>query len=119
VFLFSSLSETQGLVIAEALASGTPPVALDGPGVRDVVQNGENGTLLPAESSPEDLATAAMQLLGDEHARRCFAAGALQTAKAFDVNVCAERLLCLYEECIAGHDCQSTATSPWERLLGK
>ena len=38
VFVFSSQSETQGMVLAEAMAAGAPVVALDGPGVRDVVE---------------------------------------------------------------------------------
>lgn len=46
VFAFSSLSETQGLVIAEAMAAGTPVVAIDAPGVKDVVQHEVNGLLL-------------------------------------------------------------------------
>lgn len=49
-FAFASLSETQGLVVAEAMAAGVPVVALDAPGVREVVRDGENGRLLPAET---------------------------------------------------------------------
>ncbi|MFH1710412.1 MAG: glycosyltransferase [bacterium] len=45
VFVFSSLSETQGLVLAEAMASGLPQVALDAEGVSDVVRNGITGYL--------------------------------------------------------------------------
>jgi 1,2-diacylglycerol 3-alpha-glucosyltransferase len=47
VFAFASQCETQGLVLAEAMAAGLPVVALDGPGVREVVQDGKNGRLLP------------------------------------------------------------------------
>lgn len=50
VFAFASQSETQGLVLAEAMAAGVPIVAVDAPGVREVVQDGVNGRLLPAES---------------------------------------------------------------------
>ena len=45
VFAFSSQSETQGMVLAEAMAAGVPAVALDGPGVREIV-NDDNGRLL-------------------------------------------------------------------------
>ncbi len=44
-FLFSSKSETQGIVILEAMAQGTPVVAVNATGVRDVVKSGENGML--------------------------------------------------------------------------
>ena len=46
VFAFASVSETQGLVLAEAMAAGVPAVALDGPGVREVLRDGLNGRLL-------------------------------------------------------------------------
>jgi glycosyltransferase involved in cell wall biosynthesis len=49
VFVFSSHSETQGIVLIEAMAAGTPVVALDAPGVREVVMDRRNGRLLMAE----------------------------------------------------------------------
>ncbi len=53
-FAFSSLSETQGLVLVEAMAAGVPVVALDAPGVREVVSDMQNGSLLPEEASIEE-----------------------------------------------------------------
>jgi 1,2-diacylglycerol 3-alpha-glucosyltransferase len=50
VFVFASQSETQGLVLTEALAAGTPVVAVDAPGVREVVKEKINGRLLAHES---------------------------------------------------------------------
>ena len=47
-FVFASQTETQGLVLAEALAAGVPALAVDGPGVRDSVQDGIDGRVLPA-----------------------------------------------------------------------
>lgn len=46
LFAFSSFSETQGLVLAEAMTAGIPVVALDAPGAREVVRDGRNGRLL-------------------------------------------------------------------------
>lgn len=45
LFLFSSRSETQGIVLAEAMAAGLPVVALESYGVNDIVRNGYNGLL--------------------------------------------------------------------------
>ena len=45
-FAFASQTETQGMVVTEALATGIPVVALDAPGVREVVRDGVNGRLL-------------------------------------------------------------------------
>jgi len=50
VFVFASQSETQGLVITEAMAAAIPVVAVDAPGVREVVVDGINGRLLARES---------------------------------------------------------------------
>ncbi len=46
LFLFSSLTDTQAIVLAEAMAHGTPVIALDGPGQRDIIQEGINGFLV-------------------------------------------------------------------------
>ena len=43
LFAFASQTETQGLVLAEALACGLPVVTLDGPGVTDSVRHGIDG----------------------------------------------------------------------------
>jgi 1,2-diacylglycerol 3-alpha-glucosyltransferase len=47
VFVFASQSETQGLVVTEAMAAGIPVVAVDAPGVREVVKDFVNGRLMP------------------------------------------------------------------------
>lgn len=49
VFAFASQSETQGMVLAEAMAAGLPVVAVDACGVREVVRDGVNGRLLMRE----------------------------------------------------------------------
>jgi 1,2-diacylglycerol 3-alpha-glucosyltransferase len=49
VFVFASQSETQGLVLTEAMAAGIPVVGVDAPGVREVVHDGINGCLLSHE----------------------------------------------------------------------
>ncbi|QRQ99898.1 glycosyltransferase family 4 protein [Dyadobacter sandarakinus] len=43
IFLFTSISETYGNVVAEAMASGLPCVIADGGGSADFVAQGENG----------------------------------------------------------------------------
>lgn len=53
VFAFASHSETQGMVVTEAMAAGIPVVALDAPGAREVVRDGINGRLLATAGSEE------------------------------------------------------------------
>lgn len=50
VFAFASHTETQGMVLAEAMAAGVPVVAVDASGVREVVRDGENGRLLGTDA---------------------------------------------------------------------
>lgn len=57
VFAFASTSETQGMVLTEAMAAGLPVVALDAPGVREVVKDRKNGRLL-LEATPTAFSTA-------------------------------------------------------------
>lgn len=49
VFAFSSLSETQGLVVLEAQAAGVPVVALGCDVLAEVIHNGHNGLLVPPQ----------------------------------------------------------------------
>ncbi|MGQ4277262.1 glycosyltransferase [Pseudidiomarina sp. E22-M8] len=51
VFLFASQSETQGMVILEAMAAGLPVVAVRASGIDDVVQDNVNGFKTPAQQS--------------------------------------------------------------------
>jgi len=46
LFIFSSQSDTQGLVLAEAMAGATPVIALDGAGQRDIIECGKNGYIV-------------------------------------------------------------------------
>ncbi len=67
LFLFASETETQGLVLAEAHASGLPAVAVRASGVDEVVRDGETGLLTKPE--PGELADAAIGLLLDRERR--------------------------------------------------
>lgn len=43
LFIFASLSETQGMVLLEAMAGKTPVVAVRSSGIQDVIRDGYNG----------------------------------------------------------------------------
>jgi glycosyltransferase involved in cell wall biosynthesis len=51
VFLFSSKSETQGMVILEAMAAGLPVVAVRSSGIDDVLREGFNGFKTPQKQN--------------------------------------------------------------------
>ena len=68
----------------EAAASGLPVIATDIRGCRQVVEHDRTGKLV-AVRSPQDLAVAMAQLIGDATARREMgAAGVAKAAAEFD-----------------------------------
>lgn len=97
VFAFTSLSETQGLVLAEALAAGVPVAALDAPGSRDIIRHGENGWLLDQHAGI--LADTLLAATGmDGRTRERLRAAALRSARDFDRSVCVKRALAVYKD---------------------
>lgn len=79
VFVYTSLSETYGQVVSEALWCGLPVVAFDDDkGVADQVTHGVDGFLLRPESSDAnaDFATRTLRLLDDAALRLDFSAHA-------------------------------------------
>ena len=98
VFAFSSRSETQGLVVAEAMAAGLPVVALRASGVREVVRSDTNGILLPPEASPAEFARALARLAAARELMAGFSRAATLTAAEFSQERCAQLALSFYTE---------------------
>jgi 1,2-diacylglycerol 3-alpha-glucosyltransferase len=98
LFVFASTSETQGMVLVEAMAAGMPVVAIDAPGAREVVKDGINGRLLPQKATPEEFARAAEQFLLDSEFHQDCLKEATRTAAHFSREASAERLESLYIE---------------------
>jgi glycosyltransferase involved in cell wall biosynthesis len=97
VFLFASETETQGLVLAEAAASGLPAVAVSAPGCDEVVRDGDTGLLTKPE--PLALAEGAIGLLLDGERRGHMAERARAVAVTeFDVRRQIDRTLAVYAE---------------------
>jgi glycosyltransferase involved in cell wall biosynthesis len=119
VFAFSSQSETQGMVLAEAMAAGVPAVALDGPGVREIVNNA-NGRLLAGDATEEEFAEALVEVTASPERLKQLSAAARETAGEFSIEKCADRVLEVYERLVRDfapereHD-----PGPWDRLLGR
>ncbi|MBC2593591.1 glycosyltransferase [Ruficoccus amylovorans] len=123
LFVFSSKSETQGMVLAEAMTCGKPVVALDAPGAREVVRDGSNGRLLAGDASPEQFAEAADELYqrlrnGSPEDRNALEASLRETAEAFSLDACMGRMCELYAEAIADYGSAGTL-SGWEKFLGR
>jgi len=98
VFAFASKSETQGMVLAEAMACGIPVVGLDAPGTRDIVRDGENGALVKTETVEAFGKTLRSTVDAEREERATLSQGARQTAENWSTERCADRYLNLYEE---------------------
>ncbi len=105
LFVFASRTETQGLVVVEALAAGLPVVARDGPGVADALRSGTDGLVVeaaPGGDDPWPLAGAIVELAGDARRRASFAAAAREGAPRFDVRQRIGEMEALYREMLTG-----------------
>jgi glycosyltransferase involved in cell wall biosynthesis len=86
VFLLASRSEGLPLSVIEAMAAGLPVVASDVGGLRELVRDGETGTLVPP-GDPAALANALRPLVADRELRRCFGSAGRERAKGlFDLS---------------------------------
>ena len=104
LFVATSQTETQGLVLAEALAAGLPVVALEGPGVADSVRDGVDGVIVASEPAGERrvrIAAALGDLARDPARRAVLAAAALAGADRFDVAARIGEMVDLYRELLA------------------
>ena len=97
VFAFSSHSETQGLVLVEAMAAGLPVVAVDASGVREVVRDGDNGRLLGRDDEAAFADALAEVADMDRNAYSRLGCEARATAEAFSLEGVAARALGVYE----------------------
>lgn len=104
LFVVASRTETQGLVVAEALAAGLPVVGIDAPGVRDAVRHGTDGILvaaLPAASRPARLAEAVAGLLDDRDRLARMGEAAARDADRLALEIRTLEVLALYRELLA------------------
>lgn len=99
-FLFASKTETQGIVILEAFAGGTPVIALDATGVSDLVVNGQNGFLCPEDT---DIFTEkVLEFLSNNRLAAELSRGAGESALEYREEAVAQNAIRLYNRVIAG-----------------
>jgi glycosyltransferase involved in cell wall biosynthesis len=100
VFVFASRTETQGLVLLEAMAQGTPVVSTAELGTRSILTPGCGATVVPEEEAAFAAAVAeALQLPADAGCREQLRAHAASWAS----QAMARKLLSFYEKVRAEH----------------
>lgn len=100
LFVFASTTETQGLVMAEARAAGTPCVVARGGGASETVSDGDDG--LVVEPDREELAAALISLLGDQERLRAMRSACLRNACRHTPEAMTEAVLRVYEDVTRG-----------------
>jgi glycosyltransferase involved in cell wall biosynthesis len=96
IFVFPSLTETQGLVTIEAMLSGIPVVAI---GVMGTVQvmGGDNGGFM-VKNDKAEFAARVLELLEDKDLYRRKSLEAKQHAKRWTLDSVTEKLVDIYRE---------------------
>lgn len=102
VFTFPSVTETQGLVISEAMAAGTPAVAINVLGPKDLIADGINGYLTRANK--KEFCSRILKLLRNEKLRQEFSLKAKESAPDFSIEKRTDKLLEIYKFAILEND---------------
>ncbi|MBN2441419.1 MAG: glycosyltransferase [Spirochaetales bacterium] len=95
IYVFPSKTETQGLSLLEALACGTPAVAINAMGVVDVLKGDIGGYLV--NENEQEFADKASPMLLDSHLHAIKADEAIRRAAEFSSYKMAEKLIVCYE----------------------
>ncbi len=101
VFLFASMSETQGMVILEAMAGGMPVVAVRSSGIDDIVDNGKNGY-----KTSYDVASwsdRVYQLLTNQELFETTSSGAITTARKYSIEYFSQNISRFYAVIHSNH----------------
>lgn len=99
IFIFSSRTETQGLVLLEAMAQGVPVVSTAEMGTRDVLRDGLGVWI--AKEDLEDFSEKVVKMLRDAEVRKDLSASGRNYALGWSASSQAERLLAFYQSVLA------------------
>lgn len=92
LFIYASYSETQGLVLNEALAAGTPVVSLDGPGQRESI-NGKNGCIIHTQ---KEMVQAIVKISSDPNQQQVMQKEAWLSAQNYKIERLTKKLILFY-----------------------
>ena len=97
LFITPSMFEVQPLSFAEAMAAGTPVIAMDAPGGNDMIEDGVNGRLVPPAEQGPGLARVALEVLRDAVGLEAMSRRARAWANRYDRMTVVQRMLEAYE----------------------
>ena len=99
IFLFSSMTETQGLVLLESMAAGTPVVSVAEMGTKDILIGCAGAVITNGEI--DDFSRKVVSLLNDEHAYEQTRLAAVTYAKQWDSTTLADKMLDFYQHILS------------------
>lgn len=103
IFVYGSKSETQGMIISEAMYMGLPLVAVEATGVGSLVLNNGNGFLVREDE--KEFSRAVFKLAEDKNLRDKFGKVSRRIAKMqFTSSVCAQKMLEVYRKTLERHN---------------
>jgi glycosyltransferase involved in cell wall biosynthesis len=118
-FIFASLTDTQGLVLTEAMAAGNPVFAIDAPGVRDMIEHERNGYLFSRNTSTTEFADRLDRLLRNTALYAQLKSAATVDAQNVSIPHCTQAMLELYQTVIESTRSAPGELSKWERLVNR
>ena len=95
IFVFSSCTETQGLVLLEAMAAGTPVVSVAEMGTRDIVMGCQ--AAMVAENCSQHFAEQITSLLQNPKHLKYMRAHTYQSANQWSAKTLAEKMVSFYQ----------------------
>ena len=101
VFVFSSRTETQGLVLLEAMAQGVPVVSTSALGTSDIL-DADRGALVAAEQT-EDFANKVIRVLQEPGLQQTLSADARNYARTWSAKEFAVKTAAFYEQAISNY----------------
>ena len=111
--------ESFGIILAEAMSSGTAIVASDIQAFRDLLHDGESGALFTSEDA-HDLSNTIIDLLQNDEKRGAIAEAGLRRSQDFDWSTVASDIVDVYEMAMVGNEGVRLASNSrvWSRLRG-
>ena len=101
LFIFSSTSETQGLVVLEAMAAGLPLVMVESEALLYFVNPGQDCVVVPEKE--EDMVAAILSLINDPDRLRAMGKAARKNAERYSIPALTSRLLDVYQAAADAH----------------
>ena len=103
LFATASKTETQGIVLLEAMAAGLPCIAVDKGAVGDVVKNTKNGYLCQPDDVDE-IAKSLVRIITDKDRQKRMSEDSLKRIRQHDISYTLTRFEEIYNKVLDEHD---------------